>query len=102
MSNRMMPEHDQQGRRAKAALALASLLAVVLIILGLGGIRALDRSGFDDAGGFPLIHKASRYANEGLALDMPMIGALGDIERQTLDETMDRIISSLWRKVRYQ
>ena len=102
MNDRPISGDDQKNRRAKAALALVSALAMVLIILGIDGMRAFDLSGFDEARGFSLILKASRYANEGLDLDMPMVESLGDDEQRALDNVTDSVISSLWRKVRYQ
>ena len=102
MSTSLMPENNRNGRRAKAALALVSALAVLLIALGVGGIKAFDRSGFDEARGFSLIFKAGRYAREGLAADAAMIDALKEDERLALDTAMDGVISGLWRKVRYQ
>ncbi len=99
MRTRLMPD---SGRRTRAALALVLALAVLLIALGAGGIGAFDRSGFDEARAFSLIHQAGRRAGDGLAADMPMINTLGEGERKTLDGVMDGVISSLWRKVRYQ
>ena len=102
MNTPLMPRHRHIGRRAKAALALASALAMLLIALGIGGIRAFDRSGFDDARGFSFILKAGRSVKEGLAADRLMLETLDEAERQALENVMDSVISSLWRKVRYQ
>ncbi len=63
---------------------------------------ALSRSGFDDAAGFSLIHKAGLAAGAGLKADEAMIAALEEGQRRALDAAMDGVISSLWRKVRYQ
>lgn len=102
MRTLLTPDNGRSGRRAKAALALVSALAALLIALGIGGMGALSRSGFDDAAGFSLIHKAGLAAGAGLKADEAMIAALEEGQRRALDAAMDGVISSLWRKVRYQ
>ncbi len=102
MRTLLTPDNGRSGRRAKATLALVSALAALLIALGIGGMGALSRSGFDDSAGFSLIHRAGLAADTGLKADEAMIAALEEGQRRALDAAMDGVISSLWRKVRYQ
>ncbi len=102
MRTLLTAENKRGGLRAKTALALMTALAALLIALGIGGMGALDRSGFDDAAGFSLIHQAGLAARDGLKSDAVMLDALDEREKQALGTAMDNVISSLWRKVRYQ
>ncbi len=101
MNSRLMPDNARAARRAKIALALTCALAVLLVSLGIAGMRAFDRSGFDEARGFSLVHQAGRYAREGLGADQAMIGALDAGEQLALDRVTDDVVSGLWRRVRY-
>lgn len=88
-------------RRTKAALAILLALAIAMISLGISGIQALARSGFDDAIGFGFVRSAGQMAATNVQQDAALIKALGANEQSAVESAVDAAIRGLWQRVRY-
>lgn len=88
-------------RRTKAALAILLALAIVLIALGISGIQALARSGFDEATGFGFVYSAGQRAKANAGQDAALISALDTNEQAAAGQAVDAAIRALWQRVRY-
>lgn len=93
--------HQAQERRSKLTLGLLMLLAAALIVLGVGGIQALGRSGYDEARGFAFVRQAGQITQSQAAQDKALFDALPKEAQARVETGMDNAIRSLWQRVRY-